>query len=159
MDKDNLYLNLLADTFADQSNGSDAEKQKVFHLKSFIKIMTTLKEIIEKQDEISHHIDDLSKEQTNLKIETEKIQSIEDKLESIYKTQNLLKIETDKIQTLSSQIKELIDSHSAIYKKKITWAQVKVWTSAFAAASGFILGAMAWLNQMGVFSIVWNVKK
>lgn len=135
MDKDNLYLNILAETLTDRSNASDEEKQKVFHFKSFIQIMTTLREIIEKQDEISHQIEELSKEQ------------------------KLIKIEVDKIQSLSNQTKKLNDSFTLIYSNKKSWGKVKIWLSAFVAAVGSVLAAIAWLNQMGVFSIVWNVKK
>ena len=135
MDKDNLYLNILAETLTDRSNASDEEKQKVFHFKSFIQIMTTLREIIEKQDEISHQIEELSKEQ------------------------KLIKIEVDKIQSLNNQTKKLNDSFTLIYSNKKSWGKVKIWLSAFVAAVGSVLAAIAWLNQMGVFSIVWNVKK
>jgi hypothetical protein len=136
MDKDNLYLNILAETFADRStNSSDEEKQKVFHFKSFIQIMTTLREIIEKQDEISHQIEELQKEQ------------------------ELIKTEVDKIQILNNQVKKLNDSFALIYSNKKSWGKVKIWLSAFIAAIGSVLAGIAWLNQMGVFSIVWNVKK
>ncbi len=135
MDKDNLYLNILAETLTDRSNASDEEKQKVFHFKSFIQIMTTLREIIEKQDEISHQIEELNKEQ------------------------KLIKIEVDKIQSLNNQTKKLNDSFTLIYSNKKSWGKVKIWLSAFVAAVGSVLAAIAWLNQMGVFSIVWNVKK
>lgn len=161
MDKDSLYLNMLAETFADRTsnNSSDEEKQKVFHFKSFIQIMTTLREIIEKQDEISHVIEELVKSHEVLKSEIEKIQQIDEKLDDISDIQNTAKQEIEKIQIINSQIKKLNESFTNIHARKLSWGKVKVWVSAFIAALGIIFSAMAWLNQMGLFSIVWNAKK
>jgi len=138
MDKDNLYLNILAETFADRStfdNSSEDEKQKIFHFKSFIQIMTTLREIIEKQDEISSQ------------------------LEKVNKAQEDLKKEVDKIQEINLQVRKMNDSFIVINETKKAWKKAGIWVAAFIAALGSVLAAMAWLNQMGLFSIVWNVKK
>ena len=160
MDNDSLYLNILAETLTDRaSNATEEEKQKVFHFKSFIQIMTTLKEIIKKQDEISHEIEELVKTQDLLKSEIEKIQQIDEKIDEISTMQTTAKTELEKIQLLNTQMKKLNEYFANIYTTKLSWGKVKVWGSAFIAALGLILSAMAWLNQMGVFSIIWNAKK
>lgn len=160
MDKDNLYLNILAETFADRStNSSDEEKQKVFHFKSFIQIMTTLREIIEKQDEISDEIENIVKNQNSFKSEVEKIQHVHEKINEISDNQNESRTDLLKIQEINKEIEELNKTFANIYLKKLSWEKTKVWISAFVAAMGIIFSAMAWLNQMGLFSIVWNAKK
>lgn len=154
MDKDNLYLNMLAETLTERSasDSTDEEKQKFFHFKSFIQIMTTLREIIEKQDEISSQIEDLTETQKTIKSEVDKLKGIGTQID-------LIKIESEKIEDIDNKVKRINESFTIINEAKRAWKKIWIWVLAFIAAMGFILGAVAWLNQMGFFEIVWKAKK